>query len=53
MGPLNMFHGVDIYALAVDPTTPATLYAGTEVATVFKSTDAGGTWVRKHGSDSR
>jgi len=30
-------------ALAIDPTTPATLYAGTEGG-VFKSTDGGGNW---------
>src|SRR2546425_1395230 len=32
-----------IYALAVDPRTPTTLYAGTWGG-VLKSTDAGGTW---------
>jgi photosystem II stability/assembly factor-like uncharacterized protein len=32
-----------VYALAVDPTTPATLYAGTERG-VFKSTDEGANW---------
>lgn len=32
-----------ITALAVDPTTPGTLYAGTYYG-VFRSTDAGGTW---------
>ena len=31
-------------ALAIDPTTPATLYAGTSSGGVFKSTDSGGTW---------
>ena len=31
-----------ISALAIDPTTPSTLYAGT-YGGVFKSTDAGGT----------
>src|SRR5450759_2663750 len=32
-----------VEALAIDPTTPATLYAGTNNG-VFKSTDSGGTW---------
>ncbi len=32
-----------IYALAVDPVDPATLYAGTDDG-VFKSSDGGGTW---------
>ncbi len=31
-------------ALAIDPTTPGTLYAGTS-AGVFERTDAGATWV--------
>jgi hypothetical protein len=33
-----------IYALAVDPNTPTTLYAGTYGGGVFKSTDGGATW---------
>ena len=41
-------HGPDgtcpSYALAINPATPSTLYAGTEDG-VFKSTDSGGTWV--------
>ena len=37
-------YGGRIWALAIDPTTPATLYAGTDGGGVFKSTDAGGTW---------
>ncbi len=37
-----------IAALAVDPPTPATLYAGTGGG-VFKSTDAGGTWAAANG----
>jgi photosystem II stability/assembly factor-like uncharacterized protein len=32
-----------ITALAIDPRTPSTLYAGTDGG-VFKSTDAGATW---------
>jgi hypothetical protein len=35
---------VNIVALAIDPLTPSTLYAGTNDAGVFKSTDAGGNW---------
>jgi photosystem II stability/assembly factor-like uncharacterized protein len=34
----------DVYALAINPTNPATLYAGTNGDGVFKSTDSGGTW---------
>jgi photosystem II stability/assembly factor-like uncharacterized protein len=33
-----------IYALAIDPVTPTTLYAGTENGGVFKSTNGGGNW---------
>ena len=33
-----------IYALAIDPTAPNTLYAGTNGGGVFKSTDGGTTW---------
>src|SRR5262245_7657710 len=39
-GPL----GGDVGALAIDPTTPSIVYAGTRDAGVFKSTDAGATW---------
>ena len=31
-------------ALAIDPTTPTTVYAGTEFNGVLKSTDGGSTW---------
>src|SRR6516225_4491156 len=34
-----------IQALAIDPTTPATVYAGTIRGGVFKSTDGGASWV--------
>src|SRR2546427_6914130 len=37
-------NGGSIRALAVDPVTPATLYAGTGGGGVFKSTDGGGSW---------
>jgi len=33
-----------IYAMAINPTTPTTLYAGTYGGGVFKSTDGGATW---------
>ena len=33
-----------IYALAIDPTNPSTLYAGTWGGGVFKSTNGGGNW---------
>ena len=33
-----------VYALAIDPQTPATLYAGTWEGGVFKSTDGGESW---------
>ena len=36
--------GGTIYALAIDPATPATLYAGTWGGGVFKSTNGGGNW---------
>src|SRR6185436_7596308 len=33
-----------VSALAIDPSDPSTLYAGTEASGVFKSTDGGQTW---------
>ena len=36
--------GGNILALAIDPLTPTTLYAGVEWPGVFKSTDGGGNW---------
>ncbi|MGB7210896.1 MAG: hypothetical protein WBD27_19735 [Pyrinomonadaceae bacterium] len=36
-------YGGNVRALAIDPTTPAMLYAGTDSG-VFKSIDSGGTW---------
>jgi hypothetical protein len=35
----------DVFALAIDPVAPATLYAATRVG-VFKSFDRGGSWSR-------
>ena len=39
--PLAQGH---VLSLAIDPLTPATLYAGTEGAGVFRSTDRGTSW---------
>jgi len=36
--------GKPVRAFAIDPRTPATLYAGLEGDGVFKTTDAGGSW---------
>ncbi len=36
--------GHTVFALAIDPATPSTLYAGTFGGGVFKSTDSGGSW---------
>ena len=33
-----------VRALAIDPKTPTTVYAGTDGGGVFKSTDGGGSW---------
>jgi photosystem II stability/assembly factor-like uncharacterized protein len=33
-----------VYALAIDPATPATLYAGTVFGGVLKSTNGGANW---------
>jgi len=33
-----------VFALAVDPSTPSTLYAGTDGGGVFQSTNSGGSW---------
>ena len=35
--------GTNVWALVIDPVTPATLYAGTDLG-VFKSTDGGANW---------
>ncbi len=46
-GPTWQWTGPDggiIYALAVHPTTPTTLYAASSNHMVYKSTDAGATW---------
>jgi cysteine-rich repeat protein len=35
---------LNVYALAIDPTTPSTLYAGTNGGGVFQSTNSGASW---------
>ena len=37
-------HIYDIYTLAIDPLTPSTLYAGTNIVGVYKSMDGGDSW---------
>ena len=39
----NFAQNLSIWALAIDPLTPTTLYAGTDDG-LFKSTDGGGNW---------
>jgi len=44
-GPANAnLTATEIRALAIDPTTPLTVYAGTHTNGVFKSTDGGASW---------
>jgi hypothetical protein len=40
----NGLESESINALAIDPATPTTLYAGTDGGGVFKSTNSGGHW---------
>jgi photosystem II stability/assembly factor-like uncharacterized protein len=42
--PAAGIEGGDISALAVDPQSPQTVFAGTRRAGLFKSTDGGGSW---------
>ena len=46
--PLNNFTGLvnapNVHALAVDPATPATIYAGTFGSGLFKTTNGGANW---------
>lgn len=46
--PLNNFTGLvfppNVRALAIHPTTPATMYAGTLGNGIYKTTDGGGSW---------
>ena len=37
-------YGGDVSALAINPTTPSMLYAGTAGGGVFQSTNSGGSW---------
>jgi photosystem II stability/assembly factor-like uncharacterized protein len=41
--------GGEIWCIAVDPLAPGTLYAGTNGAGIFKSTDKGETWTATNG----
>lgn len=48
-GPCGGYIGIDDFnstsiAIAVDPTTPTTVYAASGLAGIFKSTNGGGTW---------
>jgi hypothetical protein len=43
--------GGAVNALAIDPVTPTTLYAGTYYGGVFKSTDGGDSWGNVTGGD--
>ena len=43
-GPSHGPEGGEVTALVIDPTAPATLYAGTFAGGVFKSTDGGAGW---------
>lgn len=36
--------GTPAFVVTVDPSTPATLYAGTDSGGVFRSVNAGGSW---------
>ena len=46
--------GLDVNALAIDPSAPATLYAGAGSTGVFKSTDGGESWTGdQHRPDRR
>jgi hypothetical protein len=37
-------YGGSVHALAINPTTPSTLYAGTYGSGVYRTTDSGGRW---------
>src|SRR5439155_6571717 len=45
--------GESVAALAIDPSTPTTLYAGTKGGGVFKSTNAGGSWTAINRGEGR
>jgi photosystem II stability/assembly factor-like uncharacterized protein len=49
-GLTTIFEGefvhMGIYSLAIDPVTPATIYAGTLIGGVFKTTDGGTSWAQ-------
>ena len=49
-GPANTgLPDAPVFALAIDPLTPTTLYAGTQGGGVFQSTDGGGSWTPING----
>ena len=41
----NGLRTVNVFAFAIDPAAPETVYAGSYLEGVFKSTDAGATWL--------
>ena len=43
-GGANGLTDTDVFALAIDPQTPSTVYAGTDAGGVYKSTNGGATW---------
>ena len=45
----NLGYSPNVYALAIDPTTPNTLYAGTDGRGVFKTTDGSDNWNQLNG----
>jgi photosystem II stability/assembly factor-like uncharacterized protein len=47
-GPYSPYGGELVYALAINPVVPTTLYAGT-VGGVFRSTDGGNSWSAANG----
>ena len=49
VGTSNGPEGGVVLALAIDPATPATLYAGTDGSGVYKSTNGGGNWSMVNG----
>lgn len=42
--PLTLIAPLDVEALAVDPSHPGTILAGSRFSEIFKSTDGGATW---------
>jgi photosystem II stability/assembly factor-like uncharacterized protein len=44
LGRISSCDGATVHALAIDPSNPATLYAGTFDGMVFKTTSGGASW---------